>query len=408
MQQYRKVDKLQIAQANKYNVFRCLIRSEPINRAAIAKLTNLSIPTIMSIVDSLIEKKLVRSMGKGQSSGGKPPEMLELIPDRFFYIGLDVGGKTIRVVENNMKVEQIAYLYESTGQYLPAEAFVRHLQNLILTIFNQLKVEEEQILGVCIAMPGLIELESGNVLFSPDFGWENVPLRAWLQGALPFPVIIENANRALALNESHFLPDEDSGHTTFSVNLAHGIGAGLVLGDELYTGASGTSGEIGHITVDHDGPVCQCGNIGCLEAIASGGAIARDARQAFREGKSPILASLCGENAETIEAKLVFQAAEQGDEASLQIIDKAAEYIGVGISMAINVFDPDRIVLCGGLMKNGPSFFEKIKTSIEKHKMRQAGRKVVISAGTKDDYSTANGACRVLANTLWRQRILPI
>jgi predicted NBD/HSP70 family sugar kinase len=275
-------------------------------------------------------------------------------------------------------------------------------------MFKRLRVKKEQILGVCIAMPGLIELETGNVLFSPDFGWENIPLRTWLQDALPFPVIIENANRAFALNESHFLSGEDANHTTFSVNLAHGIGAGLVLGDELYTGASGTSGEIGHITVDHDGPVCQCGNRGCLEAVASGSAIARDAQKAVREGRSPVLASLCGGNPEIIEAKLVFQAAEQGDTASLQIIDKAAEYIGVGISMAINVFDPDRIVLCGGLMKNGPAFFEKIKNSIETHKMRQAGRRVVISTGTKDEYSTANGACRVLANTLWQQRALPI
>ncbi|MDR3336813.1 MAG: winged helix-turn-helix domain-containing protein, partial [Treponema sp.] len=91
MHHYRKMDKLQIAQTNKYNVLRCLIREGPINRAAIAKLADLSIPTVMSIIDDLLEKKVVHSIGKGESSGGKPPEMLEVVPDRFYYIGVDVG-----------------------------------------------------------------------------------------------------------------------------------------------------------------------------------------------------------------------------------------------------------------------------------------------------------------------------
>jgi predicted NBD/HSP70 family sugar kinase len=402
------MDKIQIAQINKYNVFQCLVRESPINRAAIAKLTDLSIPTVMSIVDDLFEKGVVRSIGKGESSGGKPPEMLKIVPDRFYYIGVDIGRTAIRVVANNIISEQIACLQEPTGEPFPEKIFVERLCKLVVQLVKQLHAENESILGVGIAMPGLIENETGTVIFSPDFGWDNIPLRTWLQGKLLYPIIVENANRTLALNESYIPGETDHSHTTFSINLGYGIGAGLVIGEDLYTGSSGTSGEIGHITVEPKGPVCKCGNIGCLEAVASGEAIASQAQALIRDGLQSKMATLCGGIPDKIDAKLVFQAANMGDETALTIINRAAEYIGIGLSMAVNVFDPDRVVLCGGLMRNGPLFFDKIKVSIQKHKMRHVGRHMIISTGIKGEYSTANGVCRVLANTLWWQRALPI
>ena len=408
MQIYRKMDKTQIAQINKYNVLHCLIRGKPINRAAIAKLTELSIPTVMSIIDDLLEKKIIFSIGKGESSGGKPPEMLGIVPDRFYYIGLDVGSTAIRVVVNDVVSRQIAYLQESTGEPFPEKQFVKRLGTLILQVYNHLNVAQDRILGVGIAMPGLIENGTGRVLFSPDFGWSNIPLRNWLQEILPFPVIIENSNRALGLNESYLIDDGDHTHTIFSVNLGYGIGGALIMGDDVYVGASGTSGEIGHITVDTDGPVCMCGNNGCLEAVASGAAIALQGRKAAEHNHKSKMIELCGRDLSQIDARLVFKAANLGDKAALEIISKAAEHIGIGLSMAINVLDPDRVLLCGGLMRNGPMFFDKIKANVQKHQMRQAAHAVLISTGIGGEYSTANGACRTLANDLWRRRALPI
>jgi predicted NBD/HSP70 family sugar kinase len=393
MQQYRKMDKSQIAQINKYNIIRCLSRESPINRAAIAKRTDLSIPTVMTVVDDLVAKGFIRSLGKGESSGGKPPEMLEVDPDCFYYIGMDIGRTKVRVAVNNAASRQILSREEPTGDPVPEKAFADRLCRLIMEAAGKLKANAK-ILGVGIAMPGLIEKESGAVLFSPDFGWNNIPLQEWLKRKIPYPVMVENANRALALNEV-FLSGEDGFHTTFAVNLGYGIGAALVIGEELYSGASGTSGEIGHIIVAPGGPVCHCGNRGCLEAVASGAAITRAARVSLG-------------NTEKIDAEFVFRAAAQGDRAASKIIDTAAEYIGLGLSMAINVLDPDRLVLCGGLMRNGSAFFEKIKDSIEKHRMRRAGRAVVISTGTGGEYSTANGACRVIADHFWWNRKLPV
>jgi predicted NBD/HSP70 family sugar kinase len=428
VQQYRKMDKLQIARTNKYNVYRCLIRKGPINRAAIAKLTDLSIPTVMSIIDDLLQKGIIKSIGKGESSGGKPPEMLEIVPERFYYIGVDIGRTTVRIVAKDAVFKQVACLQEPTGDPIPEKRFVDRLGALIVQLFDQLDTGRERILGVGVAMPGIIERETGNVLFSPDFEWNDIPLQTWLQKNIPFPVTVENANRALALNESYFSgraepknplargslwgSAEDTGgeehsHITFAVNLGYGIGAALVMGEDLYSGVSGASGEIGHITVDRKGPRCHCGNSGCLEALASGAAIAAQAQAVLFPDPRSLVARLCGGDPSRIDAQMVFQAAEQGDKQALKIIDQAAEYIGIGVAMAINVLDPDQVILCGGLMKNGPMFFNKISAGIHKHKMRQTGRHLTVSAGAGGEYSTANGACRVLANNLWWQRALP-
>jgi predicted NBD/HSP70 family sugar kinase len=333
--------------------------------------------------------------------------MLEIVPERFFYIGLDIGRTMIRAVAANAVSRQAACLQEPTNNPVPERKFVDRIGRIILKLAAQLKTENDKILGVGVAMPGLIEKESGAVLFSPDFGWNNIPLQEWLTAKIPFPVMVENANRALALNEA-FLQGEDASHTTFAVNLGYGIGAALVIGEDLYTGASGTSGEIGHITAAPGGPVCHCGNRGCLEAVASGAAIAAQGQEVFKARRSSKIRELAGGVCEKVDAALVFRACELGDKDAAAIVDNAAEYIGIGLSMAINVLDPDRLVLCGGLMRNGPAFLEKIKDSIEAHRMRQAGRAVVISAGRGGEYSTANGASRVLSNSLWWNRKLPV
>jgi predicted NBD/HSP70 family sugar kinase len=407
MQQFRKMDKLQIAQINKYNVIRCLMRESPINRAAIAKRMGLSIPTVMFITETLLKSNFIRSLGKGVSSGGKPPEMLEIVPERFFYIGLDIGRTMIRAAAVNAVSQQVACVQEPTNNPVPENKFVDRIAGIILKIAEQLRTDNDRILGAGIAMPGLIEKETGAVIFSPDFGWNNIPLQEWLKAKIPFPVIVENANRALALNEV-FLMGGETSHTTFAVNLGYGIGAALVIGEDLYTGASGTSGEIGHITAAPRGPVCHCGNRGCLEAVASGAAIAAQGKEILRSRQSSKIKDLAEGDPEKVDAALVFRACELGDKEAARVVNNAAEYIGIGLSMAINVLDPDRLVLCGGLMRNGPAFLEKIKTSIEAHRMRRAGRAVVISTGTGGEYSTANGACRVLSNSLWWNRKLPV
>ncbi|MDR0730708.1 MAG: ROK family protein, partial [Treponema sp.] len=215
------------------------------------------------------------------------------------------------------------------------------------------------------------------------------------------------STQALAVNESSvFWTDEI--HTTLCVNLGYGIGAAIITGEDLYEGTGGISGELGHCVVDRNGPLCKCGNTGCLEALSSGEAIARQAQTIIAHHAHSKIAELCGGDAAGIDAKMVFDAAEAGDGPASKIINSAAENIGIGISMAVNILDPDRVLLCGGLMRNGPAFLDRIQTSMEEHLAAKTGRGLILQAGTRDEYSTAKGASRVLMNSLWARRTLPI
>lgn len=406
MRSYAKVDKTKIARTNKYNVFSCIVREGPINRAAVAKRADLSVPTVMAITGELLEKGAIRSIGKGGAGAGKPPEMLEINSAFFHVIGLDIGRTTIRLAVNDAAGQQVFSYAEATGDPFPEDDFISRLAVLVKSLLSSRRIGRKSILGAGVAMPGLIESGSGRVIVSPDFGWKDIPLQEKLQKALPFPALVRNSNHALALNESA-LAGEDS-RAAFCVNLAYGIGAALVAGDELYAGAGGTSGEIGHSVVEKGGPLCKCGNSGCLESVASGEAIARQAAAIVAHHGGSKITELSGGDISKIDARMVFQAAEDGDEAAGKIIAAAADYIGMGLSTAVNVLDPDRLILCGGLMKNGPFFFEKICRSLEEHIMPHSGRRLEISTGKGGEYSTARGASRALLNEFWASQNLPI
>jgi predicted NBD/HSP70 family sugar kinase len=411
----KKLNQFQIAQTNKYNVFRCLVREGPINRSAIAARMGLSIPTVMAIVDDLFGKQVIRSEGKAGSGVGKQPEILAVESGCYYYIGVDIGRSTIRIVVTDAAGELTGSMKEPTGDTLPAKEFIAHVKKRMLRFVKKLKIDGSsgRILGAGIAMPGLIERETGKVMFAPDFGWQDIPLQEWLQAGVPYPIIVKNSTQAMAVNET-YTPGSEETHTTLCVNLGYGIGAAVITGERLYNGTGGISGELGHCLVESGGPLCKCGNRGCLEAVSSGEAIARQAREALRAPRAgakalrSALSKSCGGDLSKLDAKAVFDAAASGDSLAQSIVKNAAAYIGIGISLAVNILDCDRVLVSGGLMRNGPGFLDQIRASMEEHLVARAGRGLVLSAGTDDEYSAAKGASRVLINTLWARRALPI
>ena len=249
---------------NKQSVMRCISNHGPINRSATAKMVGLSIPTVMEITDKLLEHGMVvaeMKQGKGQ---GKRPELLRVCGEHFRFIGVDVGRTTIRIVLVGLDQQIIDMVKYATEDVHCARRFVERICAEIMGLTQRSGVDMDTIVGVCVAMPGLIERESGRVIFSPNFGWEDIPLQGWMNEILPFEVIVENANRVQASWEV-FRNPENNRLTVLCVGLGYGIGGGLLQAGKLYYGASGTSGEVGHIPVCHDPYArCSCGNVGCL------------------------------------------------------------------------------------------------------------------------------------------------
>ena len=390
-----KYDKFAMAQMNRSMVFDLIRRKGPISRAEIARTIGLSIPTVMKITEEFSHKQFVQDVGKGESSGGKRPELLELIPASKYIIGVGVGRSKTNVLMMNLAGEVFIREIMETGGTVVPEVWISRLIRVIENVIRESGLPEKQILGMGIGMPGILDEESGKVLFSPDFKWENVDMLTPIRERFKMDITIENANRALAMGEYYFGAGVDS-RNFLVVNLGHGIGSAIMREGEFYRGSSGSSGEIGHIILEKNGPKCNCGNKGCLEAIASGNAIARDAKIAVLEGNASKIMELVNGDINRIEAKTVFEAAHLGDQMAIQITERAMQYIGIGLANYINLLDPDLIILFGGLTNAGDIFLKKIKEVLRERQMKFAGRQVKLVISQMGENGTAVGSASLV------------
>ena len=390
-----KYDKFAMVQMNRSMVFDLIRRKGPISRAEIARTIGLSIPTVMKITEEFSHKQFVQDVGKGESSGGKRPELLELIPDSKYIIGVGVGRSKTNVLMMNLAGEVFIREIMETGGTVVPEVWISRLIQVIENVIRESGLPEKRILGMGIGMPGILDEESGKVLFSPDFKWENVDMLTPIRERFKMDITIENANRALAMGEYYFGAGVDS-RNFLVVNLGHGIGSAIMREGEFYRGSSGSSGEIGHIILEKNGPKCNCGNKGCLEAIASGNAIARDAKIAVLEGNASKIMELVNGDINRIEAKTVFEAAHLGDQMAIQITERAMQYIGIGLANYINLLDPDLIILFGGLTNAGDIFLKKIKEVLRERQMKFAGRQVKLVISQMGENGTAVGSASLV------------
>ena len=390
-----KYDKFAMAQMNRSMVFDLIRRKGPISRAEIARTIGLSIPTVMKITEEFSHKQFVQDVGKGESSGGKRPELLELVPDSKYIIGVGVGRSKTNVLMMNLAGEVFIREIMETGGTAVPEVWISRLIQVIENVIRESGLSRKQILGMGIGMPGILDEKSGKVLFSPDFKWANVDMLTPIRERFKMDITIENANRALAMGEYYFGAGVDS-RNFLVVNLGHGIGSAIMREGEFYRGSSGSSGEIGHIILEKNGPKCNCGNLGCLEAIASGNAIARDAKIAVLEGNATKIMELVNEDINRIEAKTVFEAARLGDRLAIQITERAMQYIGIGLANYINLLDPDLIILFGGLTNAGDIFLKKVKEVLRERQMKFAGRQVKLVISQMGENGTAVGSASLV------------
>ncbi len=239
---------------------------------------------------------------------------------------------------------------------------------------------------VGVSFGGPVNAAEGMVLLSHHVpGWENTPLRDQLESSLAVPVGIDNDANAGALGEWRFGAGRNC-HSLFYITVSTGIGGGWVLDGQVYHGADSVAGEIGHITVEHGGPACICGRRGCLESVAAGPAIARRAQERLRAESQAgaLLRQLAGGAIETVTAKRVAQAAEAGDELARQVLDEAARALGFGISYAISLMNPERVVVGGGVAKSGSRYFEIVRAAARANVLPEM-RVDIVPAALGDD-----------------------
>jgi glucokinase len=271
-------------------------------------------------------------------------------------IAIDLGGTKIRSVVVNGRGEILGEDLRPTederGQSVVIDRMVASARAAVAAS----GVAFSELAGVGVTAPGTVDFDLGILMQPPNLqGWDNVPLGALLHERLGLPTVLENDANAAAYGEWRHGAGQGTRHMIY-MTVSTGIGGGLILNGQLFRGADGAAGEIGHVTVDDNGPPHNCGMVGCLEVMASGTAIARMAHEAVAAGRSAMLAKAAA--AGDLTAHEVDTAAEAGDIAAQEILGRAAHYLGVGLAGYVNIFNPEAIVVGGGVTRIGPRFLE--------------------------------------------------
>jgi glucokinase-like ROK family protein len=370
--------------------------NDGISRAQMVKTSGLSAPTITRIVERLMTDGLVTEIGEGKSSGGRRPKRLRFSGGENYVVGIDLGTTNIYGVLADLDANIIAEKRLPTHMEAGFEAVMEQTASIIDDLKAQLGGNGKRILGIGMAVTGLINRDKNIVEFSPNFHWHDVDVVSELKQYHNFPIIFDNVTRVMALGELSY----GIGKTLDSficVNVGYGIGAGIIIDGKPLYGPIGMAGEFGHITLNKDSKAqCDCGSYGCLEVLASGSAIARAAHKAVDQGASSCLTGLCGGVISQISTQMVAEAAEAGDALSTGILDTAFEYLGIGISNLINLFTPEAVVIGGGVAQAGDVLFDSVDRVVRSRALRDIARDTVIQPSTFGPRAAVMGAVALI------------
>ncbi len=296
---------------------------------------------------------------------------------RQFIIGVDLGGTKIFAGAVSLDGQHTSGMRSiATQPEVGAEGVVDRMVGLIegvvLDTMNETGATRKDFIGIGIGAPGPLDREKGLVIVAPNLGWKDFPLRERVSSRLKLPATLDNDANCATVGE-FWLGAARGARNVVGITIGTGIGGGLIFDGELYHGSSDVAGEIGHTTIDVNGRHCKCGNYGCLEAYASGPAIATRAREALaREDNASMLTSMVDGQHDRITAELVYDAAKKGDGVANEIVRDTARYLGAGIATLLNVVNPDVVVVAGGVTRAGDALFAPLRTEVRRRAFKPA------------------------------------
>lgn len=382
---------------NKSIILNKILNSGPISRAQIAKETNLTPPTVGSIVKELIEQGIVKESTLGISQGGRKPTMLVIDYQGFYVVGVDAGPTEVETILTDLSGKVIEHCSLPINEKITEASFLGILEAGIETVLQNYNQNKDKIIGIGIAMHGVVDVETGTSLYAPNLDLRGVPIKQTLEDKFNLMVIVENDARALALGEVWFGQGKDS-ESMVAVNIGNGVGAGITLNGKLYHGDSSIAGEIGHMTVDINGKACSCGNKGCLQTIISGPAIAERAVQHLDHAPQSVL-----KQTSSITGESIFQAAEAGDSYAVRILEETGEYIGIGLTNLIHIINPSKIIISGGVAGARTFILDSIVETISKRALTPKAKQTEVAFSDLGQQATALGAIALLLAELFER-----
>jgi predicted NBD/HSP70 family sugar kinase len=355
-------------------VLRALYDHGPISRADVARLTQLTRTTVGDVVGELLAEGLAREIGRGPSTGGKAPILLEVVDASRSVIGLDLGEFVFRaaLVDLRGRVQQTV---ERGVTGLDGDEALAVVHAMIDELVAARPGGASALLGIGVGTPGIVDAETGTIRYAVNLDWQDLPLGQLLAERHGVPVRVANDSRAAALAIELF--GGRRSQNLIAITVGRGIGAGVVIGGELFHGDGFGAGEIGHTVVEDDGSACSCGRFGCLETVANARAIVAGAIDAARREPDSALAKRLSEHGE-LTLDDIRQALEAGDEPARSVVIAAGRYLGRVIAGIIGILDVERIVLHGSVTQLGEPWLEAVRDEARRRSLDLLSRDVSI------------------------------
>jgi glucokinase-like ROK family protein len=391
----QKVTRAQTKQHNKALILKTIYDQRQISRADLARSTHLTRPTVSSVVSELIGDGLVAEIGYGPSEGGKPPILLSIVDDSRHLIGIDLANSEFRgaVVDLRGKVIQRRSLPVGDRDGEAALELVFQLADELTAIAAR------PILGIGIGTPGLMDPESGLVRQAVNLEWRDLPLRNLLAERYNLPVYIANDSQVAALGEYVFGRVADIPNLIV-VKVGRGVGAGIVLNGKLYYGDGFGAGEVGHIRVVDDGPLCRCGNYGCLESVVSSQVLIREVGALLqRLPPSPLHNYFAATG--PITTDMILEAFLAGSDEIRTVIEPMGRYLGRALANLVGILNIRHIMVGGSLARFGDALIVPARLEMQHYvQTTQAQETTVTAAHLGTDIVILGAAALLLTNEL--------
>jgi len=368
-----------------------LIRFTPggISRVELSRQLQITRAAITEIVNDLLATGLVREVDDPHT-GGRHAISLEVNPDLGKVLGIDLGATHATLLLSDFSARVLSDQEIRININDGPEKILPLLEEYIQAMLTESKTSLQEIRAVGVGVPGPVISSAGTVGSPPIMrGWDGYPIYDRFSRFFGCPVTLNNDAELGALGEWAYGAGRGETNLVY-VKVGTGIGSGLLLNGQIYRGATGSAGEIGHITIEENGPLCSCGNRGCLEALAGGRAIARCACEAVMNGQRTQLSAI--KPPQSIQASDVINAARNGDLVAQNIVSDAGAHLGTAIASLVNLFNPGMVVVGGRVSQMGDLFLEPVRATVQRRSLAAASRGLRITTALLGRRSPGMGA----------------
>jgi glucokinase-like ROK family protein len=392
----QKATTQQLKEHNQRLVLRAIYTGQALSRVAIAEETGLTRPTVSQIVSELLEAGIVQEEGPGESRGGKPPTMLGFVDDAYQVIGLHLDRHRALGATTDLRGQIMARSTQPIDHTDTASVLAG-----VTRVLDSLCAQATRpLLGIGVSVPGLVDPSNGVVRYTAYLNWRDVPLGEWLAAHCgdDIPIYLDNDTNLAALGERVFGAGEGIVNMVIVMVGTAGVGAGIVIDGEIYHGTGGGAGEIGHMPVADSAVPCVCGRRGCLEAVSSGRALVRRAREAAAAHPESALNALAPDD---ITFESVQQAVAAGDPTAVSLAQEVGHYLGLVVAILASTMNPQRIVIGGSVSELGEPLFDSLRRTVSEHMLTILAEETeILPASLDSDVNILGAVAQVLKGEL--------